>query len=318
MSPRRRRERWRGPHGLVCIDKPAGPTSFAVMRQAERLLGAGRAGHGGTLDPAATGVLLVLVGEGTKLSPWVMRWDKTYRAHVRFGVATDSLDAEGTVVEERDVLPGEVTRERVEAALAAFEGEYAQAPPAFSAIKVDGRSLMSRARAGEAVDPEPRMVRCDRLELLGLDGLELEVRLDVGKGYYVRSFARDLGLALGLPAHLSRLRRERVGPFDLGVATDLDALEPSAVIPLERAVPDVPCRRLGAADADAIRHGRPIAAAGPEPEMLLLDAAGEPLAMGGRGDDGRVTVTRGFALHPPGGDTSGGDDSVVDNAESAD
>lgn len=299
MSRRRSRDRWVGPHGLVCVDKPVGPTSFAVMRQVQSAVDVGRAGHGGTLDPAASGVLLVLVGEGTKLSPWVMRWDKTYRARVRFGVATNTFDVEGVAVERSEVPPGALTPARLEAALAEFVGEKLQSPPAYSAIKVDGRSLMSRARAGEAVDPEPRLVRCDGLELLSIDGDDVEVRLHVGKGYYVRSFARDLGLAMGLPAHLAGLRRERVGPFHVDAAVSLDDAGASTVLPLEASVPDVPTRRLDAEDTLAIVQGRRIAAAPAEAEVMLLSPEGKPLAMAGPDEAGQLAVIRGFALDPP-------------------
>ncbi len=314
MSRRRGRRDGAGPDGLLCVDKPAGPTSFGVMRQVQWAVDARRAGHGGTLDPAATGLLLVLVGEGTKLSPWVMRWDKTYRARVRFGVATDTFDAEGTVVSEQAVPPGALTRERLLVALAGFEGEQLQTPPAYSAIKVDGRSLMSRARAGEAVAPEPRTVHCRRAELLGIDGADVDVRLDVGKGYYVRSFARDLGLALGLPAHLAALRRERVGPFHVDRATALDLVQPGAVIPLAEALPDIPVRRLDAADALAIVQGKRIAAASLDPELMVVDPGGRALAMVRRTGEGSLMVVRGFAPEQPRRDP----DSVIDNGALAD
>lgn len=318
MSRRRRRRDGAGPDGLVCVDKPAGPTSFGVMRQVQWAVDASRAGHGGTLDPAATGVLLVLVGEGTKLSPWVMRWDKTYRALVRFGVATDSFDAEGTVVQEQVVPPGALTRERVLAALAGFEGTRLQVPPAYSAIKVDGRSLMSRARAGEVVEPEPRTVHCRAAELLGIDGVDVDVRLDVGKGYYVRSFARDLGLALGLPAHLAGLRRERVGPFHVDRATALEVVDPGTVVPLGEALPDIPVRRLDAADALAIVQGKRIAAVSSDPELMVVDPDGRPLAMVRHTDEDSLIIVRGFASEQPQGALDDTADSLVDNGATAD
>ncbi|MEZ4269673.1 MAG: tRNA pseudouridine(55) synthase TruB [Myxococcota bacterium] len=318
MSRRRARDPGAGPHGLVCIDKPAGPTSFTEMRSVQRALDTGRAGHGGTLDPLATGLLLVLVGEGTKLSPWVMRWDKTYRALVRLGVATDTLDAEGSVIEEREIPPDAVSRERVLEALKGFEGEQLQTPPVYSAIKVAGRSLMSRARAGESVAPEPRQVVCDGLELLGIDGLDIDVRLHVGKGYYVRSFARDLGLALGVPAHLAALRRERVGPFKVEDAFSSDRVSASSVLTLPHALPDIPVRTLNAADAQAIVEGRRIAAAGPEPELMVVDPDGGALAMVRRTEDDCLMVVRGFAPESRAAKPTEDADSVIDNAPVAD
>lgn len=318
MSRRRGRKDGAGPDGLLCIDKPAGPTSFGVMRQVQRGVDARRAGHGGTLDPAATGVLLVLVGEGTKLSPWVMRWDKTYRARVRFGVATDTFDAEGTVVAEQVVPQGLLTRERLLSVLAGFVGDQLQTPPAYSALKVDGRTLMSRARAGEVVEPVPRTVHCRAAELLGIDGPDVDVRLDVGKGFYVRSFARDLGLALGLPAHLAALCRERVGPFHVARATTPDAVGPGDVIPLAEAVPDVPVRHLDAADALAIVQGKRIAAASADPELMVTDPTGRPLAMVRRTDENTLVIVRGFAPEQPAPAPTEGADSLIDNGAVAD
>ncbi|MGM0575867.1 MAG: tRNA pseudouridine(55) synthase TruB [Myxococcota bacterium] len=306
---RRARRRQRGPHGIVCIDKPAGPTSFRVMRDVQRRLDAGRAGHGGTLDPMATGVLVVLLGEATKLSAWAMGWDKVYRAEVRFGVATDTLDAAGRVVEEAEVSPGWLCRDSVEAALAGFVGDVHQVPPVYSALKREGRTLMSRARAGETIDVEPRPVICHGLEILEVGERTAEVRVHCGKGYYVRSFARDLGEALGLPAHLSALRRERVGPWRVEDAVSPEEITASAVVPIDRALPDVPVVCLGEEEAAAVRNGRQIPATIEAERVLLVDAARTPLAMAVRDDGGRFKVARGLRVPQV-----GRPDSAIDKA----
>lgn len=291
---RRRGKAGSGPHGVLCIDKPAGRTSFQVLRTAERMVGASRAGHAGTLDPAATGVLLVLLGEGTKLSHWVMVHDKSYRATVALGAATDTLDAEGVVVETALVPADALEPARVEAALAGFVGEQLQVPPMYSALKRDGRSLMSRARAGEVFEVEPRAVVCHALRLVEVCGESLVIDIDCGSGYYVRSLARDLGRALGVPAHLAALRRTRLGAFSVDDAVPLDGLGPAAVRPLVDAVPDLPRLVLDAARSDDVRHGRPIPATIDGARAILLDPEGEPLALVERDGADRWIVFRGF------------------------
>lgn len=298
MSRRRGRKPASGPDGIVLIDKPAGPTSFTVMRTVERKLDAARAGHAGTLDPAATGLLVVLLGEATKLSRWVMGRDKTYLATVRFGLGTDTLDAAGEPTEQAEVPPGAVTRERIEAALPSFLGEIQQTPPVYSALKRGGRSLMSRARAGEEVVVEPRPVRCESIELLSAEDDRAQLRLHTGSGFYVRSFARDLGLALGLPAHLEALRREAVGAWALSSAVVPDAVEVAHVLPLVEAVPDLPVAVLTEQEAEAISVGKRVAARLEVDHALLVDPQGRARAMGERDGAGQWRVVRGFVLAP--------------------
>lgn len=239
--------------GVLVIDKPGGaprgPTSHDVVWKLRRALGMRRIGHAGTLDPMASGVLVMLLGEGTKLGPYLTAHDKCYEARVVLGRATDSLDAEGTITAEAP-LPawfGDAARrdEHLRAALATERERSSQIPPAYSAIKVSGAKSYDRARRGEVVELEPRPVAVRALELcasgeLSAEGLGyLDVTLEVSKGYYVRSFARDLGEALGLPAHLGALRRTRSGPFGLDLAKPLDAPREeltAAVLPLSRAV----------------------------------------------------------------------------------
>ncbi|TNF25741.1 MAG: tRNA pseudouridine(55) synthase TruB [Deltaproteobacteria bacterium] len=295
-----------GPHGVVVVDKPVGPTSFKVLRAVERQTGAGRAGHAGTLDPAATGILLVLLGEATKLSHWVMVHDKAYRATIALGTATDSLDATGEVVEVADVPAEARDPERVRAALAPMVGEVWQVPPVYSALKRGGRTLMSRARAGEDVEVEPRRVVCHGLELVAIEGDQLVVDVACGSGYYVRSLARDLGAALGVPAHLAALRRTRLGAFDITEAVPLAEVGPESVRPLVDAAPELPKVVLSPSAADDVRHGRPIAAEVPGPRAILLEPEGAPLALVERTADDRWRVFRGFRFEDPkSGKTSG-------------
>ena len=218
----------------MLVDKPAGATSRYVVEGVRRSLGAARAGHAGTLDPAATGLLVVLLEEATKLSAWAMGFDKAYQAEVHFGVSTDTLDRDGQVVERVDVPAGTLTEARIEAALAGLVGAAEQVPPIYAAIKREGRSLMSRARAGEDVVAEPRAVVCHGLELLGWDPPVARLHVRCGKGYYVRSLARDLGAALGLPAHLSALRRTAVGAWRIEDAVPPEAVAPSHLLAIHR------------------------------------------------------------------------------------
>lgn len=212
--------------GVLVIDKPSGPTSHDVVGKLRRTLRMRRIGHAGTLDPMASGVLVVLLGEATKLGPYLTAHDKRYEARIVLGMATDTFDALGEVVTATAPIPAWLRDEeergvRVRAALEAEQKRTKQTPPAFSAIKVGGQKSYDRARRGEEVELEPRPISIHALELKGaglLSPAELgfvEVSLDVSKGFYVRSFARDLGETLGMPAHLDMLRRTQSGPFSL-------------------------------------------------------------------------------------------------------
>lgn len=302
-------------HGALVLDKARGPTSFKALKGVCRALGVRTAGHAGTLDPMASGVLVVLLGEAMKLSALVMDHDKEYEAEITFGVGTDTLDAEGAVVAQVEVPAGVVTRERIEAAAASMIGEVSQVPPRYSALKVEGRSNMSRARNGEDFEVAPRVVRCDAIEVLRVDGDKAVLRVACGKGYYVRALARDLGLALktedgaareGLPAHLSALRRTRVGAFDLSRAVTVDAVTPDAVLPIPEVVPQVPRVVVSGDEMTALRAGR--LARWPEglgaDVALALGPSGEPLALVERlASDPtrapRMKVRRGFVPMDP-------------------
>ena len=316
--------------GVLVLDKPRGPTSHDVVARMRRALRTRAVGHAGTLDPMATGVLVVAVGEATKLVPWLTAHDKAYEATIALGIETDTLDAMGR--ELRRVPPGESllaalgvsegvgvgvgvgVGERVlerSPLLQAFEAERArtlQTPPVFSAIREGGERAFDRARRGEAFELTARPVVVRALELLGCaaDPPSLRVRLEVGKGYYVRSLARDLAQALGTVGHLTSLRRTRSGGFTLDEALPLDAppetlraaLQPLAKA-AARALPAVHLTEAGARDAG---HGRSVAASDASlPERLepgapcaWLDPTGELVAVGRWAEDGRGRVLRGF------------------------
>jgi tRNA pseudouridine55 synthase len=209
--------------GILNVDKPAGWTSFDVVRFIRRRCGARRVGHAGTLDPAATGVLPVLIGQATRLTEYLVDATKAYEATVELGVVTDTYDAEGDVVARHDASG--VTREQVESTLHAFRGEFLQVPPVYSALKRDGVPLYKRARRGEQVDVEPRPVRVDELYITEWSPPRLCLHVECGKGFYVRSLAHELGAALGVGGMLAALRRSRVGRCRVEAAATIDELQ---------------------------------------------------------------------------------------------
>lgn len=208
-------------HGLLLLDKPAGLTSNAALQRAKRILGIKKAGHTGSLDPIATGLLVLLFGEATKVSDYILNADKSYRATIRLGQTTTTGDREGEILEERSVS---VTADQVQAILPRFLGEIAQIPPMYSAIKQGGKPLYELARKGIEVQRAPRQVRIDALRMVALSDLHLVLDVDCAKGTYIRSLATDIGLALGCGAHVEELRRTLTGPFDIQDAVTLDSL----------------------------------------------------------------------------------------------
>lgn len=287
--------REREPSGVLVVDKPKGPTSHDVVGRLRRRLGTRRVGHAGTLDPMATGVLVILFGEGTKLEPFLSSTHKRYRAGVELGAGTSTLDAEGEIT-ARGQVPAGVLQELarlsaepaseaplLEAALALERARTAQVPPAYSAIKVDGVRSHARARAGEQVElpPRPVAVRAARVVAASQEPARLELELEVSKGYYVRSFARDLGLALGCPAHLASLVRTQAGPFRLEEALaledaslDLLALSRSLASAASACLPRV---SLDEAQTRLVRAGR-----GLDPARVAACAelpSGQPVAL---------------------------------------
>lgn len=305
-----RRAREGGPHGIVVIDKPRGPTSHDVVQEARRVFHTRRVGHAGTLDPMATGVLVLLLGEATKLSEIATAADKTYRANVQFGRATDSHDADGSTTAESDVTLAQIADAALERALHTELARTLQVPPAVSAIKLQGRRAYELTRSGAAPELESRPVRVHQLEIVARDTHTLTIELRVSKGYYVRSFARDLGAALGVPTHLSLLRRLASGSFSIAEALSWPPATPPEPVPLARALAQLlPTVRLSDAGVTRARAGQllsdtdfleepsvaPHTHAGDKPTLCAwLNRNGSPIALGSRGADG-WRVRRGFA-----------------------
>jgi tRNA pseudouridine55 synthase len=281
-----RRRRGTPIHGWLVIDKPEGLTSAQVVGRVRRITGAAKLGHGGTLDPLATGVLPIALGEATKTVSYVMDGAKTYRFTVRWGEARDTDDIEGRVTAASPMRP---TEGAIRSALAAFVGDIVQAPPVYSAIKIDGERAYKRARADEVVRPEPRIVRVDSLTLLSLDDPDhATFEVACGKGTYVRALARDLGAALGTLGAVSALRRLRVGPFSEAHAISLEELganmltaPPTAMFSVETALDDIPALAMTETQAGDLRQGRPVAwpSAGQGGETVLATHGGKPVAL---------------------------------------
>jgi tRNA pseudouridine55 synthase len=296
-----------GPSGVLVVDKPAGPTSFQVVKRVRRALGAEKAGHTGTLDPAATGVLAVCVGDAVRLQQWLVAGDKAYEATIGLGVATDTDDAEGRPTAEADASA--IDAAAVAAALPRFLGEIEQVPPMYSAVRVGGRRLHEAARAGEDLERAPRRVRVDALELLSYEpGARAIARVLVrcGKGTYVRSLAADLGGALGVPAHLAALRRTASGPFTLARAIPLEEAErlPPAelalrLVPFAEALGDAPVLRLSAEEERDVRHGRRLARDPHAPLVRGVSAAGVLVALLEPAPGGGARPVRVFAAAGP-------------------
>lgn len=253
-------------HGWVVIDKAPGLSSAQVVSRVRSLLTAQKAGHAGTLDPLASGILPIALGEATKTVSYVVDGAKSYRFTARFGEARDTDDAAGEVIETSDRRPED---EDIRAALPGFTGTIDQAPPSYSAIKIDGERAYRRARAGEAVRPAPRQVTIYRFELVARpDPDHATFQVDCGKGTYIRSLARDLGAALGTCAHVSELRRTATGPFSEKGAISLDKLASLVhiaplqeyLLPVATALDDIPALALTETQADYLRHGRAVRA----------------------------------------------------------
>jgi tRNA pseudouridine55 synthase len=245
--------------GVLLLDKPSGITSNLALQKARRALNAAKAGHAGTLDPLATGLLPLLLGEATKFSSDLLDADKGYRAGIRLGVRTDTADADGAVIAQ---APVDVSREQVVAALSRFAGTILQVPPMHSALKRDGKPLYAYARAGVELERVPREVTIARIDLLNFTGQELTVDIDCSKGTYVRTLADDLGQVLGCGAHLAQLQRTRVGGMTLECSVKLATLEAmppearrKALLPVDALLQDMARIDLGAPQAARFAHG---------------------------------------------------------------
>ncbi len=253
-------------HGWVILDKPVGMTSTQAVGAIKRIFEAQKAGHAGTLDPLATGILPIALGEATKTVPFAVDGEKAYRFTVRFGAETDTDDAEGKVVRTSDALP---PRAAIEALLPRFTGEILQVPPQFSAIKVDGNRAYDLAREGEEVVLEPREVLIEDLSLIEMpDAATAVFEARCGKGTYVRALARDMGTELECLGHLIALRRTRVAPFDEAQAVRLADLEAAAeegenalhalLLPIEAALQDLAAISVGQNDAARLLRGQAV------------------------------------------------------------
>jgi tRNA pseudouridine55 synthase len=243
-------------NGAIVVDKPAGMTSAAVVAVAKRTLGAKSIGHTGTLDPMATGVLPLVLGEGTKLAQFLLADDKGYEGELELGVTTDTLDVEGKVTDRRD--PSGVTVEALAAAVAGLVGPLKQIPPMYSALRRDGQRLHELARQGVELELEPRDVRVDSFELLGVTLPHARFRVACSKGTYVRSLVRDVGQTLGCGAMLTALRRTRAGQFTLADAVPLENILGAPVISPAALIAHLPTLTLDAHGREAARHGRPL------------------------------------------------------------
>ena len=316
-------------HGWIILDKPVGLGSTSAVSAVKRVLReAGepktKVGHGGTLDPLASGVLPIALGEATKLAGRMLDATKAYDFTIRFGEETDTLDGEGQVIATSDARP---TPGEIEAMLPRFTGDIEQIPPAYSALKIDGKPAYARSRAGESVEMKPRSVTVQSLSIrhpelvsgsisppeqmspewmlkhVQHDGAEITLSATVSKGTYIRSLARDIARALGTVGHVTMLRRTRAGPFTLDQAITLDFLEDSAkarqfdgaVLPLTAALDDIPALPVTPDQAQLLRHGQKLIGFPDRPGLQLATEGETPVALVEATADG-LAVVRGFNL----------------------
>jgi tRNA pseudouridine55 synthase len=292
-------------HGWIILDKPVGLGSTQAVSAVKRALReAGepktKVGHGGTLDPLASGVLPIALGEATKLAGRMLDATKAYDFTCRFGEQTDTLDLEGKVIATSDHRPSPA---EVQAILPSFTGPIEQVPPAFSALKVDGERAYDLARKGEAVELQSRSVTIHGLTILALDADSLTLSATVSKGTYIRSLARDIALALGTVGHVTMLRRTRAGPFTLERAKSLDFLNDAAkaraltrmVLPLEAGLDDIPALPVTPDQARLLRHGQMLFGIPAKPGPYLAVSAEAPVALVEVSEDG-CKVVRGFNI----------------------
>ncbi len=291
--------------GILPVEKGPGVTSFQVVAHVRRLLRAPRVGHGGTLDPDATGVLPILIGEATKLTPYLVELDKDYVATVALGVVTDTQDASGAVI-ERNPVP-DLDRGVVERALGRFVGTISQVPPMHSAVRVGGRRLYELAREGRTVERDARPVVVHAIDLLALEPPDLTIRVRCGKGTYIRTLAADLGAAIGCGGSIRTLCRTRVGPYgldgavpwgELAAARDGRALW-SRVLPPDSALGEVPAVTLGGEAARAFGFGQAVPMAAPDGLVRVYGPDGDFRGLG-RAAHGAVRPERLLHADPPG------------------
>ena len=271
------REERSAPQGLLVIDKPSGPTSHDMVSRVRRATAMKRVGHAGTLDPLATGVVVIGIGRATRLLRFVQESSKEYIARVRFGIATDTLDADGR---ETWKEPMPVAKAAIESALTGFRGKIEQIPPMVSAIQIDGRRLHQLARAGKEVERQPRPVEIYSIEVSGFEDGDFPlatIRIECSKGTYVRVLADDIAKSLGGRAHLEGLRRTRVGTFGLEGSLSPENLEgwEGSLLPVSSAVASLPRLVIDEAQRIRVSHGRPLEAPGLDGDIAVVDRAGD-------------------------------------------
>jgi tRNA pseudouridine55 synthase len=299
----RRRKKGRDISGILLLDKPTGISSNAALQIAKRIFNANKAGHTGSLDPLATGLLPLCFGEATKISSYLLNADKRYLSGCKLGVSTVSGDSESEILETQPVPT--FSKEKIQQVLESFLGEIEQIPPMHSAIKQNGQPLYKLARQGLEVEREPRRVRIDEIKLISYDADELEIEVACSKGTYIRTLVSDIGVKLGTGAHVTALRRLGVGDFDVKDAITLDELEETLansgmtaidekLIPMENALTHWPAIKLSEDAAFYLRQGQPvlIPKAPTEGLVCLFESAGGFLGIGHVQDDGRVAPKR--------------------------
>ena len=267
-------------HGIVVLDKALGGSSNHALQLVKRLFDANKAGHTGALDPLATGVLPLCLGEATKVSQFLLDSDKAYRARIKLGVRTDTADSEGEVIETADA--GAVTEAQIKSALTQFEGDIEQVPPMYSALKRDGQPLYKLAREGKTVEREPRAITVYSIELTDFDpqSQELEIEVDCSKGTYIRTIADDLGQIIGCGAHIIALRRLKAGAFTLADSQSLEELEAAKqaggftaidamLMPMDKAIDTLPAVHLPAYTAQFLKQGQAVQVNKPPADGLL-------------------------------------------------
>lgn len=275
--------------GFLRIDKPQGVTSHDVVSHVRRALGVRRVGHAGTLDPFASGLLLVCVGGATRLMEYIHSLDKVYEAEAQLGVMTDTDDLEGSVVGTQDTWRT-LDIEQVTQALQGRTGSVLQLPPAYSAKKIGGEPAHRRLRRGESVELAPSRVEIHDVKLLSMDLPQIRFRIRCGTGTYIRAFARDVGEDLGCGAHLTELRRTRIGPHRVDDALSLDAVAPDRLLPPEQVVSHLPSAGIAMDVVRRLRHGQRVAM--PQPPNA---APNEPLALLASPQDGEVPLAEGLS-----------------------
>lgn len=291
-------------HGIVVLDKALGGSSNHALQQVKRLFDANKAGHTGALDPLATGVLPLCLGEATKVSQFLLDSDKAYRARIKLGVRTDTADSEGEVIATADA--GAVTEAQIKSALTQFEGDIEQVPPMYSALKRDGQPLYKLAREGKTVEREPRAITVYSIELTDFDpqSQELEIEVDCSKGTYIRTIADDLGQIIGCGAHIIALRRLKAGAFTLADSQSLEELEAAKqadgftaidamLMPMDKAIDTLPAVHLPAYTAQFLKQGQAVQVNKPPADGLLrLYEDEEFIGIGIIDDDGKVAPKR--------------------------